>query len=227
MPSLPDSKHALILSPAKLKHALRVTAATSQMPERDVMLLWLTHTTGLRVSEISQITIADLMFSSGKLRKEIYLRSAITKHCRARTVYLTHEKAIHAVECWLAYRATRKWECGSGDEYRGFWPHSTLVLTFKGRAFELTRKRRKLESGVIEEYRCCDALQQSMSRLYRKAGIKGSSHSGRRSLANRVLTQTGSIENVQLVLGHASIDHCWPYLDVDKTVIRRAFEIAL
>lgn len=175
MPSLPDSKHALILSPSKLKHVLRVTAATSQMPERDVMLIWLTHTTGLRVTELSQITIADLMFPSGQLRKEIYLRSAITKHCRARTVYLTHEKSIHAVECWLAYRAIRKWECGLGDEYRGFWPHSTLVLTFKGRAFELTRKRRQLESGVIEEYRCCDALQQSMSRLYRKAGIKGSS----------------------------------------------------
>lgn len=80
MPSLPDSKHALILSPSKLKHVLRVTAATSQMPERDVMLIWLTHTTGLRVTELSQLTIADLMFSSGQLRNEIYLRSKITKH---------------------------------------------------------------------------------------------------------------------------------------------------
>ncbi len=175
MPSLPDSKHAIILSPSKLKHVLRVTTATSQMPERDAMLIWLTHTTGLRVTELSQLTIADLMFSSGQLRTEIYLRAKITKHCRARTIYLTHEKAIQAVECWLAYRAARRWERGSNDEYRGFWPHSTLVLTFKGRAFELTRKRRKLESGEIEEYRCCDALQQSMSRLYRKAGIKGSS----------------------------------------------------
>lgn len=66
MPSLPDSKHALIIPPVKLKHVLRVTAATSQMPERDVMLIWLTHTTGLRVTELSQLTIADLMFSSGK-----------------------------------------------------------------------------------------------------------------------------------------------------------------
>ncbi len=71
MPSLPDSKHAVILSPVKLKHVLRVTSATSKMPERDVMLLWLTHTTGLRVTEISQMTISDLMFPSGKLSSAV------------------------------------------------------------------------------------------------------------------------------------------------------------
>lgn len=52
-------------------------------------------------------------------------------------------------------------------------------------------------------YRCCDALQQAMSRIYRQAGIKGgSSHTGRRTLAARVLAQTGRVEDVQQVLGH-------------------------
>lgn len=228
MPSLPTSKHATVLTPAKFKHVLRVTAATSQQPERNLMILWLTHSTGIRVTELGQLKISDVMFSSGKLRQEIYLRSAITKHCKARVVYLTHPKAIEAVEAWLAYRMTRKWECRPDKEFRGIWPDSTLVLSHKGRAFELTRKRRILESGIEEVYWCCDALQQAISRLYRKAGIKsGSSHSGRRSLANRVLAQTGRIEDVQLVLGHSDIDHCWPYLDIQKSVIKQAFELAL
>ncbi|MNJ62922.1 site-specific tyrosine recombinase XerC [compost metagenome] len=77
-------------------------------------------------------------------------------------------------------------------------------------------------------YRACDALQQTFTRLYRQAGIKqGSSHSGRRSLAAKVLAATGDVETVQTILGHACLDHSKPYLNVDQVVIRRAFELAL
>lgn len=77
-------------------------------------------------------------------------------------------------------------------------------MTHKGQAFELAFKRRELES-VPEVYRACDALQQTISRLYRQAGIKlGSSHSGSRSLAARVLAATSDVETVQTILGHRS-----------------------
>jgi integrase/recombinase XerD len=67
-----------------------------------------------------------------------------------------------------------------------------------------------------------------MSRLYRQAGIRGgSSHSGRRTLAAKVLANTGKIEVVQMLLGHVEPDHVWPYLDVRKEEIRRAFALAL
>lgn len=67
-----------------------------------------------------------------------------------------------------------------------------------------------------------------MSRLYRQAGIKGgSSHSGRHTLAAKVLANTGKIEVVQMLLGHAEPDHVWPYLDVRPEEIRRAFVLAL
>ena len=38
-------------------------------------------------------------------------------------------------------------------------------MTHKGEAFQLAFKRRELESGP-EVYRACDALQQTISRLY-------------------------------------------------------------
>ncbi|MBM1197645.1 tyrosine-type recombinase/integrase [Pseudomonas weihenstephanensis] len=104
---------------------------------------------------------------------------------------------------------------------------SKLVTTHKGQAFELAFKHRQLDSGP-EVYRACDSLQQTISRLYRQAGIKqGSSHSGRRSLAAKVLAATGDVETVQTILGHACLDHSKPYLTVDIEVIRRAFELAL
>lgn len=119
------------------------------------------------------------------------------------------------------------WGLSGVDEYRGLRPGSKLVMTHKGQAFELAFKHRQLHSGP-EVYRACDALQQTISRLYRQAGIKqGSSHSGRRSLAAKVLAVTGDVETVQMILGHSCLDHSKPYLSVDQGLIRRAFEVAL
>jgi len=100
-------------------------------------------------------------------------------------------------------------------------------MTHKGQAFELASKHRQLNSGP-EVYRACDSLQQTISRLYRQAGIKqGSSHSGRRSLAAKVLAATGDVEIVQTMLAHACLDHSKPYLTLDMQAVRRAFELAL
>lgn len=100
-------------------------------------------------------------------------------------------------------------------------------MTHKGQAFELAFKRREFESGP-EVYRACDALQQTISRLYRQAGLKlGSFHRGRRSLAARVLAVTGDIETVQTILYHQHLDYSKPYLSVDPDTISRAFELAL
>lgn len=227
MPSLPHSKHATALRPGQFRHVVRVAGITGRLTERNVMLLWLTHTTGIRVTELALLELRDLMFPSGQLRTEIYLRAGITKMARPRTIYLSHPKAIAAVEAWLSWRMAKGWEHYQEETYRGFKPKGRFVLTHKGRAFELARKRRLLDSGPAE-YLCCDALQQAMSRVYRQAGIKGgSSHSGRRTLAARVLADSGCVELVQQVLGHSELDHTWPYLDVDKKKIRLAFELAL
>ncbi|MBV8060542.1 MAG: hypothetical protein JO253_03330 [Alphaproteobacteria bacterium] len=63
-----------------------------------------------------------------------------------------------------------------------------------------------------------------MTKLYKRAGIKGgSSHSGRRSLATKVLAKTGDMEMAALILGHDSIDVKARYMDVDKRILRQAF----
>lgn len=135
------------------------------------------------------------------------MRAEITKGCRARNIYLTQVKCLASIEQWIAVRQRRGWGLSSGVEFRGLRPDSRLVMTHKGQAFELAFKLRELESGP-EVYRACDALQQTISRLYRQAGIKlGSSHSGRRSLAARVLAATGDVETVQTILGHQHLDH--------------------
>lgn len=218
---------AASLRPGQFKHLVRVASVTGRMPERDTLLIWLTHTTGIRVTELAQLDIASVLYPSGAIRPEVYLSSSITKGCRARNIYATHPKCIEALERWFEVRLRRGWGLSGTDEYRGLRPSSKLILSFKGEAFELAFKYRNLESGPVA-YRCCDSLQQTFSRLYRQAGIKGgSSHSGRRTLAAKVLAATGDVETVQTILGHASLDHSKAYLSIDHASVRQAFENAL
>lgn len=174
------TRRAASIRPGQFRHLIRVASVTGRMPERDVMLLYLT-TTGIRVTELALLEVGDVLYPSGVIRPEVYLRAEITKGCRARNIYLTQPKCLASIEQWIALRLRRGWGISSEVEYRGLRPDSRLVMTHKGQAFELAFKRRELESGP-EVYRACDALQQTISRLYRQAGIKmGSSHSGRRS----------------------------------------------
>lgn len=88
----PAASHAASLRPGQLRHVIRVASITGRQPIRDVMLLWLTHSTGVRVTELASIEIRDLLHPSGQMREEVYLRAAITKHSRPRTIYLTHPR---------------------------------------------------------------------------------------------------------------------------------------
>lgn len=109
-------------------------------------------------------------------------------------------------------------------KHRGLQPDSALILTFKGYRYSMNCKRRINHAGEQIDYAACDALQAHVTKLYRDAGIKGgSSHSGRRTMASRLLGQGHALETLQLMLGHSELNHVAPYLQVDKRILRRAF----
>ena len=59
---------ATSLRPGQIRHLLRDTAATSRHPERDTLVLLLGLTVGMRVTEIAQIEVQDMLFPSSALR---------------------------------------------------------------------------------------------------------------------------------------------------------------
>ncbi|MFM0068964.1 tyrosine-type recombinase/integrase [Paraburkholderia aspalathi] len=212
-----EPKRAKVLIPAKFRHLLRVTEATSRFPERDTLILLLGVTCGMRVTEIARIEIRDVLAKSASRREEVSLRGSITKGCRPRCVYLAHARTITAFDRYIEWRYQR----GAGAaldrrEYRGLMPHTRLILTQKGSAFELSVKRRVNFDGETVEYLAADSLQSYVTGLYRAAGLGAghSSHSGRRTFASRLVAQGHSLDTVQLLLGHSHLDHVSPYLDV-------------
>lgn len=216
---------ATTLKPGQIRHLLRVTNETSRHPERDCLVLLLGITCGMRVTEIAQIEVQDVLFASGVARSEVSLRAAITKGCRQRCIYLTHPQTIAALERYLAYRL--KHGLGTeltADRYRGLSPATALILTHKGSKFYLNTKRRVNHAGERVDYQACDSLQSHVTKLYRDAGIKlGSSHSGRRTMASNLLRKGADLDTVQHLLGHAELDHVMPYLEVQPDRLREMF----
>src|SRR5450830_117362 len=47
------TRQAASLRPGQFKYLIRVASVTGRMNERDVLLLWLTHSTGMRVTELA------------------------------------------------------------------------------------------------------------------------------------------------------------------------------
>ena len=142
-----------------------------------------------------------------------------------RCIYLSSPKLVDAIERYLDYRVLN--DLGATldqGRYRGLNPALALILSRKGYPYALNRKPRRAESGEVVEYWAADSLQAYVTGLYQAAGLKGSSHSGRRTFATRLVAKGASIEQVQLLLGHGGIDDTRRYIDVDPAVLRCAFE---
>lgn len=220
-----EPKRAQVLTPAKFRHLLCVTEATSRFPERDTLILLLGITCGMRVTEIARLEVHHVLTKSGVRREEVALPGSITKGCRARCVFLAHPRALEAFDRYVEWRYRR----GHGvsldrHEYRGLMPRTRLILTQKGGPFELSMKRRVSFDGEPMAYWAADSLQSYVTGLYRAAGLGAgySSHSGRRTFATRLIANGQAIETVQILLGHSHIDHVAPYLEAPERDLREA-----
>lgn len=226
---MPTQKRARTLNQGQFQRLIKITMATSRYPERDALVLMLGHHTGMRVTEISRITVADVLHPTGKLRSEVSLREAVTKGCRQRCAYLVTKPLLDALQTYLKHRIER--EIGTdmaSVQYRGLLPHLPLIFSGRGSGLSQNTKRRVLETGEHRDYKACDSLQSHVTRLYRRAGLAGgSSHSGRRTFAGKVLATTADIDAVAQLLGHSSIECSQRYVDIASSMLNEMFANAL
>ena len=158
-------------------------------------------------------------------RRSVPVRRASRRNQPARGDYEGVPAAVHlfdpceghrSVRSISAYRVARGLRTtGEPGRYRGLEPVSKLILTHKGYKFHLNTKRGVSWAGEPVEYLACDSLESHVTKLFRDASTRGgSSHSGRRTMASRLIQQGEAVETVQLLLGHAELDHVRPYLQV-------------
>lgn len=168
------------LQPKTIKRVLR-SCGSMQHGQAKACSIALSHA-ALRVTEIALLDVKTVLLPSGAIREEVHLPSRICKNYKARTIWLSNPTSRKIIQDWIDYRLLKQWGTTSdSSKYQGLNPTSKFVLSNRGRCCSLQPKTRRLNSGKLKTYWCCDALEQAIRLVYRRCGLSQcSSHSGER-----------------------------------------------
>lgn len=210
------------LSPKQIKRVI-ATCQLMQHGQAKACAIALSHA-ALRVSEIARLDVQTVLYPSGSIREEINLPAKICKRLKPRTIWLTNSLTRKIVQQWIDYRLIRAWgTTGNPAQYQGLNPNSTFLLNNRGRGYSLQPKPRRLESGKIKEYWCCDALEQAIRMIYKRCGLSScSSHTGRKSMVTNSVLSGVSLEQMARVLGHDDASVTVDYVVIQE---RRIYEM--
>ena len=150
---------------------------------------------GFRVSELAGLTIADVRNADGTVNAEIYLAAHRVKHAHARTVYINTRLQQELAD----YIASRNWL----DDLQPL--------------FHIYHSPRKAFTA--------NTLTQLFFWLYKRAGIKASSHSGRKTFLTSLASQGVSVFVLSSLAGHKSIATTQKYITVNDDMKRKAVEL--
>lgn len=159
---------------------------------RNRVVMMLSHFLGLRAKELAALKIGDVIDQNGNLKDTIRLMAAYTKGSVYREVFLVDPQARE----YLLHYLTKERLINLMD--------SPLLLSQKGGEFS------------------ANTMQRMIGNLYKKAGIKGSSHSGRRTFATRLIRKNVDIYSIQQLMGHRSIRTTQEYFVSDPHLLKAA-----
>lgn len=196
-------------------------------PETKLAAFVLTHL-GMRISEVARIDVKTLLYPSGKIRTEVFLPAKICKMLKPRTMWLWNKKAREAIQAVIDYRIKRKWGLSLNDDrYQGLMPDSPLLYNNRGRPYSLSDKKRTMVDGSINIYKSCDALQDLLTKIYKRCGLHNcSSHSGRKSLATNAAEAGVPLEVIARLLGHDDPEMSLHYIDIRDKQLEKCYEDA-
>ena len=195
---------AKILSDREYRKVL-VYIANHRHASRNKAMLYMSHLAGLRVGEISHLTIADILSDTGEIKDEIYLTPDKTKGDRGRTV-LIPQKLQNELYDYLSIRFKLK---------------DLKSVTLTDTSKKLFYSQRHPSDGFSP-----NTLAQYFHYLYKNAGLSGcSSHSGRRFFATKIAEAGTNPKVLQNLLGHRNLQTTMRYVEVSPTMMRNAVEL--
>lgn len=220
-----ERKAEVIDKPSQLSHLLFV-ASRGDLGRRNVAILWMLFGTGMRINEVAQLTVADVLYPTGELKTCFVIPGTYTKTSKPRPAYIKVKQQREALAAWIKQRLEEKAFPSEDDSYGGLRGDSPLFLSKKGhwRKFAFNAKRYKTSDG-IKQTMVCASLENTVRDIIKKAGFRGgSSHSGRRSLATLMDRENYDLELIQRILGHEDKELTLEYIDPDIERIDAAFK---
>lgn len=159
---------------------------------RNRAVMMFSHFLGLRAKEMAALKIGDVIDRNGRIKETIRLVAAYTKGGVYREVFLVDELAQEYLKTYIFCERS----VNALD--------APLFLSQKGGSFS------------------ANTMQRMIGNIYKQAGIKASSHSGRRTFATRLIRNNVDIYSVQQLMGHSSIQTTQEYFASDPNLLKAA-----
>lgn len=190
-------KQAKILRAKDVERILQ-HVSTLTYPERNKVMVMLSIKAGLRAKEIAELTWAMVLTPSGNIADHIHLPSSASKGKSGRIIPLH----LELQEALMALR----------NAHHSFQPYKHIIFSKHG-----------------SKMHACNAAHW-FRKVYAALGLIGcSSHSGRRTFitnaARKVSTVGGSLRDVQLLAGHASLSMTQRYIDANTDAQRALIDL--
>ena len=179
------------LNNQEFQQVIDYTLSNSRYPLRDAALLAVSYYCGLRVMEIAELELGDILNSDGEIKQTVTLRRAATKGTKGGFAYFSNPLLRELLSKYIVEVRSLK---------------STAVSTV------FISKHLKQFSK--------SSLSRHMGTLYRKAGYEGcTGYTGRRSLGRNLNRNGVSVFNIQKILRHSDIKTTQRYIDVDEEML--------
>jgi len=162
---------------------------------RNRAMLLVTHYAGMRVGEVASLRYEDVIDELGQVRSEIRLDANQTKGRHGRVVFV-------------------------GERLRKELQMYVSKVKPKSRTNKLFYSQKRTSDGFT-----ANTLTQFFHYLYKRAGIDGSSHSGRRSFITNLATKGVGVRVLMSLAGHRNISTTQAYIDVNDDMKRKAVEL--
>jgi integrase/recombinase XerD len=170
---------------------------TTRHAERNRLAFVLSIYSGLRVGEIAALTVDDVATKNFDVRREIKLGAHQTKGNKGRTVVLS-DRVRKEINDYLKTRSST-------------WRDDAPLIPSQrnGRAFSTV------------------SLSMMFKEIYEMAGLRTSSHSGRRTFATRLNAKGVGMRTIQKLMGHRNIGTTALYCEVSDEIMRNAVELVV
>ena len=225
-----SGKAQIAETPSQLSSILWRASLTEQAKRNVAMCLFL-FGSGIRINELAQLRIKDVLHPNGELKTTFKLPARYTKTNKSRIVYIAVKQLRIALDIWLDQRVAEGAMASDNGSYRNLLPDSPLFLSKKGswRKFAFNVKKYTVLDAngkpVAKETLVCSTLENLMRDLFKGAGLQGSSsHSGRRTLSSWLDRKGLSLEAIQDILNHEDPETTIIYIDPWDKRIDLAFK---
>jgi integrase/recombinase XerD len=189
-------KQAKVLSKQEFKRLLAVVAS-NRHASRNRLALMLSFYAGLRVGEIAQLRICDVLNENGTIVDQLHLKAAITKNAHSRTVFFS-TKLRKEILAFINSNPVNS--------------SSNLPLI------------RSQKSNAFSPNSLCQLLARLYSKAAIK---NAGSHSGRRSFITQLAHNGISAKVIMELAGHKNLTTTQRYIDVNDELKIRAVEVVI